>query len=403
MIVRHTTVSHCRVPWFALYGVAGGQDGRCRPEYTQVCSAGWEWWNTVGKISNWLKSTRAEVWGKQLGERAGGCEDVLRLATASISALCGGEAALNEWGNECSARQIIEQIIEQKVSRYLSSDCTWSENGGRCAWGGGGAGLGPQVRSEEDQEASHHQVGRNLPPFSSTSGKADVLYNVYRYLLGSEQMSDQIMRWRGCWAKPGAPIVIFSGAGWLVLNIATISCFGDTFHLFSSGTSLWLFLACLQILHSAEFALFGKPWKFSSKPRQSLTLAAIAGLCSSQGWEEAWLLPSLGSRVSLLSAISRWIIEYKKVGTLAVNRWGAWVTQWKWRGWLRKNCKKCTLCRAWLSGERVASFSISWLSQAERSERLWQAGSTIPAGGTDRGPGACGGLCQAGWAGLTFF
>ena len=101
--------------------------------------------------------------------------------------------------------------------------------------------------------------GEICPPFSSTSGKADVLYNVYRYLLGSEQMSDQIMRWRGCWAKPGAPIVIFSGAGWLVFNIATISCFGDTFHLFSSGTNLWLFLACLQILHSAEFALFGKP------------------------------------------------------------------------------------------------------------------------------------------------
>ena len=102
------------------------------------------------------------------------------------------------------------------------------------------------IRSGEICPLSHQQVARQM-------------YNVYRYLLGSEQMSDQIMRWRGCWAKPGAPIVIFSGAGWLVLNIATISCFGDTFHLFSSGTNLWLFLACLQILHSAEFALFGKP------------------------------------------------------------------------------------------------------------------------------------------------
>ena len=154
------------------------------------------------------------------------------------------------WMNEEMNAQW-DKLLKGEVSCYLSSDCIWSENGGCCAWGGGGAGPGPHVRGEDDQEASHHQVGKN---FSYSRGKADV----YQYLSGSEQLNNQIMKWRGSLAKAGAHIVIFSGVGWFVLNISIISCFGDTFHLFSSVTSLWLYLACRQILHSAEFVLSGK-------------------------------------------------------------------------------------------------------------------------------------------------
>ena len=127
------------------------------------------------------------------------------------------------WMNEEMNAQWDELLNRKWVSTFLQI-VVKSENGGCCAWGGGGFGLGPQVRGEEDQEASHHQVGRNLQvarqPF------------IYWDLLGLEQPSDQIMKWRGSWAKAEALIAIFLGAGWLVLKIVTVSCFSDTLSSF---------------------------------------------------------------------------------------------------------------------------------------------------------------------------